>query len=153
MTCKILTGVWDVDAAVALKVNEEGEVVGGFLCLRNFLPKHLRTRDNMSPLLAEIHQRQSGAQVEVVIPSMEEAEAILGEINRNMPAFLKFYPTGMGFEVDFVTRLIKAACCPIKLGQMTGITWDAKRLEIILPEDVKDIKVLLTLRSKIGIST
>ncbi len=75
--------------------------------------------------------------MEVVIPNTEETEAMLGEVNRNTPAFLKFYLMGLGFDEDFVIRLIKAACCPIKMGEMAGITWDAKKMELILPEDTK----------------
>jgi hypothetical protein len=138
MSCKTLVGVLDIDAEVAFKVDEEGKEVGGRVSLRNFLPTHLRTRDNKSPLLAEMHQRQTAAPVEVVIPNTEEAEAMIGDFNRNAPAFLKFYLMGIGFNEAFVVRLIQASCCPIMLGKMNGITWNKKRLELILPEDVKD---------------
>ncbi len=139
MSCKALVGVLDIDAEVAFKVDDEGKEVGGRVSLRNFLPFHLRTRDNKSPLLlVEMHQRQTAAPVEVVIPNTEEAEAMIGDFNRNAPAFLKFYLMGIGFNEAFVVRLIQASCCPIVLGKMNGITWNKKRLELILPEDVRD---------------
>jgi hypothetical protein len=138
MTCKELYGVVDIDTEVALKVDGDGKAVGGKVCLRNLLPLHLRTRDNKSPLIAEIHQRQNAAPVEVVIPNTEEADLMIGDMNRNTPAFLKFYLKGIGFEEEFVIRLIQAACCPIALGKMNGIAWNKDRLELILPEDVKE---------------
>ena len=138
MTCKELSGVLDIDAEVWFKVNDEGEGRGGKVSLRNFLPQHLPTRDNKSPLIAEIHQRQHSAPVEVVIPNTEEADLLISDVNRNTPAFLKHYLMGIGYEEDFVVRLIQAACCPIALGKMNGIAWNKERLELILPEDVRE---------------
>jgi hypothetical protein len=138
MTCKQLTGVLDIDAEVAFKVDDEGKAVGGMVSLRSFLPARLCTRDNKLPLIAEMHQRQQAAPVKVVIPNTEEADSMIGDVNRNTPAFLKFYLMGIGFEEDFVIRLIKASCCPIMLGKMTGITWNKEKVQLVLPEDLKE---------------
>jgi hypothetical protein len=138
MTCMQLYGILDIDAAVPYTLAEEGREEGGKLSLRTILPRHFRTRDNKSPLFAEVHQRQHGAAVEVVIPNTKEADAMLGDINRHVPAFLKYYLVEKGLKEDFVTRLVVAACCPSEVARLNGTTWDSANLKVITPEDAKD---------------
>ncbi len=111
--------------------------MGGRLSMRQVLPKHLWTRDNKSPLMAEIHQRQHGAPVEIVIPNTCKAEAMVGEMNRQLPAFLKHYLGDKGFKPEFVTRLIVVACCPVLVGKMNSVTWDAGKVALVTLEDEK----------------
>ena len=138
MTCMQLWGLIDIEGPVLLSVPREGEASGGMLSMRQVLLKHFRTRDNKSPLMAEVHQRQHGAPVEVVIPNTREAEAMIGDMNRQLPAFIKYYLLGKGFKEDFVTRLVVAACCPVLVGNMNSVTWDAKEINLITQEDGKD---------------
>jgi len=133
-----LYGIMDIDQDVPWAISETGEELGGRLSMRQVLPKHLRTRDNKSPLMAEIHQRQHGAPVEIVIPNTWEAEAMVGEINRQLPAYIRHYLGDKGFKLEFVTRLIVAACCPVLVGKMNSVTWDAKNMALIIPKDGKD---------------
>ncbi len=138
MTCMQLWGILDIDQEVPLKILENGEETGGRLSMRQVLPKHFRTRDNKSPLLAEIHQCQHGAPVEIVMPNTREAEAMVGDMNRQLPAFIKHYLVDKGFKPDFVNRLIVASCCPVLVGKMNSVTWDAKTMNLLTPEDGKD---------------
>lgn len=138
MTCTQLYGILDIDAAVPYKLPGEGEEAGGLLSMRQVLPKHFRTRDNKSPLFAEIHQRQNGAPVEVVIPNTREAEAMLGDMNWLLPAFIKFYLEEKGLEKDFVTRLIVAACCLSLVAKINTVTWDPVKQNLLELEDSGD---------------
>jgi hypothetical protein len=133
-----LWGLIDIDGPVLLSIPQDGEESGGMLSMRQVLLKHFRTRDIKSPLMAEVHQRQHGAPVEVVIPNTREAEAMVGDMNRQLPAFIKHYLLEKGFKREFVTRLVVAACCPVLVGKMNSVTWDAKALNLITPEDGKD---------------
>jgi hypothetical protein len=103
MTCTQLYGILDLDTTVPYKQPEEGEEASGLLSLRQVLSKHFWTRDNRSPLFAEIHQKQHSAPVEVVIPNTKEAKAMVGAMNRQLPAFIKHYLLGKGLDQDFVT--------------------------------------------------
>jgi hypothetical protein len=138
MTCMQLYGILDINQEVPWTISEDGEEMGGQVSMRQVLPKHHRTRDNKSPLMAEIHQRQHGAPVEIVIPNTREAEAMVGEMNRQLPAFLKHYLGDKGFKPEFVTRLIVAACCPVLVGKMNSVTWDAGKMALVTLEDEKD---------------
>jgi hypothetical protein len=81
-------------------------------------------------LFAEIHQKQSGGVVEAVVPNTKkEADAMVGSMNWQMPAFIKHY---------FVTRLVVAACCPMLVGEINTVTWDAEVLDLITAEDADD---------------
>ncbi len=65
------------------------------------------TRDNKSPLMAEIHQRQHRTPVEIVVPNTCKAEAMVGEMNRQLPAFLKHYLGDKGFTIPHQPLTIK----------------------------------------------
>ncbi len=105
MTCTQLYKILDLDAMVPYKQPEEGEEASSLLSLRQVLSKHFWTRDNRSPLFAEIYQKQHSAAVEVVIPNTKEAKVMV----RQLPAFIKHYLLGKGLDQDFVTRLVLAA--------------------------------------------
>jgi hypothetical protein len=139
-----LDGIVDLDAAVIYNRND-GD---GRLSMRSVLLKHFRTRDNKSPLFAEVHQKQHSAPVEVVVPNTKEAEAMVGDMNRQLPAFIKFYLLGKGLKEDFVTRLVVAACCPIKASRMNTVEWDSERLELVTQDDVKDKESLAAFESQ-----
>jgi hypothetical protein len=123
-----------VDAEVLYRGEEDTVSVS----LRKLLPQHFQTKDGMSPLFAKIHQQQNGAPVEVVIPNTKEAEAMLGNVNRHVPAFIKFYLEERGLWPDLITRLIIASCCPSDVAKLTGVTWDSTNQIVVTPADVRD---------------
>jgi hypothetical protein len=138
MTCTQLYKILDLDAMVLYKQPEEGEEASGLLSLRQVLPKHFWTQDNGSLLFAEIHQKQHGTPMEAVIPNTKKAEAIVGAMNRQLPAFIKHYLLGKGLDQDFVTWLVMAACCPVLVGESNRVKWVPEKLEVITPDDAKD---------------
>jgi hypothetical protein len=127
MTCTQLYGILDLDATVLYKQPEEGEEASGLSSLRQVLSKHLWTRDNRSLLFAEIHQKQHSAPLEAVIPNTKEAKAMVGAMNRQLPAFIKHYLLGKGLDQDFVTWLVVAAGCPVLVGESNRVKWDPKK--------------------------
>ncbi len=138
MTCTQLCRILDLDAMVLYKQPEEGEEASDLLSLQQVLTKHFWTRDNGSLLFAEIHQKQHGAPVEAVIPNTKEAKAMVGAMNRQLPAFIKHYLLGKGLDQDFVTWLVVAACCPVLVGESNRVKCDPEKLEVIMSDDAKD---------------
>ena len=138
MTGVQLYGITDLDTEVACVQTGEGDEEGGNLSLRAVLLRHLRTRDGSSPLFAEVHQKQSGGVVEAVVPNTQEAESMVGSLNRHMPAFLKHYLLYRGLPEDFVTRLIVASCCPTLVSEINTVRWDEKHLDLITTEDAEE---------------
>ena len=90
----------------------EGIEYGGTLTLRAVLLRHFWTQDGGSPLFAEVHQRQTGGVVEAVVPNKKEADAMVGSLNCQMPAYIKHYLLYRGLPRDFVTRLVVAHAAP-----------------------------------------
>jgi hypothetical protein len=135
MTVVQLYGISDIDATATFVEPMEGEEDAGVLTLRFVMLRHFRTRDGLSPLFAEIHQKQSGGVVEAVVPNTKEAEAMVGSMNRQMPAFLKHYLLYKGLPADFVTRMVVAACCPTLVAEINTVTWDSEALDLTTAED------------------
>ncbi len=73
---------------------------------------------------------------------------MVGDMNQQLPAFIKFYLLGKGLKEDFVTRLVVAACCPIKASRMNTVEWDSERLELVTQDDVKDKESLAAFESQ-----
>ena len=138
MTGVQLYGIVDIDAAVPYVQSLDGREDTGSLSLRGVMLRHFRTRDGSSPLFAEIHQKQSGGVVEAVVPNTKEVDAMVGSMNRQMPAFIKHYLLYKGLSEDFVTRLVVAACCPTLVGEINTVTWDAEALDLVTAEDADD---------------
>jgi hypothetical protein len=142
MTSAQLYGIVDLDKVVPYTIDVEGKE-SGFLCMWQVLSKHFRTRDGTSPLFAEVHQKQSGSLVEAVVLNVKEVDAMIGSMNRQLPAFIKHYLLQKRLDQGFVVRLVVAACCPTLVGDMNTVTWDDKKMELITPEDAKDKDRLL----------
>jgi hypothetical protein len=84
MTSAQLYRIVDLDKVVPYTIDEE-EKESGFLCMRQVLSKHFRTCYGTSPLFAEVHQKQSGSPVEVVVPNVKEVDAMISSMNRQLP--------------------------------------------------------------------
>jgi len=138
MTVVQLYGIMDLDAEVPFIRPAEGEEDGGSLTQRDVMLRHFRTRDGGPPLVAEIHQKQSGGVVEAVVPNIKEVDSMVGSINRQLPAFVKHYLLYKGLSEDFVTRLVVASCCPVLVGEMNTVVWDGEALDLKTAEDTAD---------------
>ncbi len=146
MRCVTLRDIVDLDAPVPYK--NDGRDKDGRLSMRYVLLTHFRIRDNSSPLFAEVHQKQSNACVEAVVPNTPEAEAILMEMDRQMPAIIKFYLVDKGLDEGFVNRLVAASCDAVKAGEMNTVKWDSEKKVLITPEDMKGKESLAAFESQ-----
>jgi hypothetical protein len=104
MTCDDLKGIVNLDAEVEVLSVSTGEVKG-HLSLRQVLLRKFKLADGSS-LIAEIHQRGPMGTVDVIVPNIPEAEAMVLMMNRYFPAFCLHYLTGRGMDPVFVRSLI-----------------------------------------------
>ena len=69
--------------------------------------------------------------VDVIVPNIPEAEAMVLMMNRQFPAFCLHYLTGRGMDPGFVKELIKESCCPTLVSEIKNCTWDPTKLSIV----------------------
>ena len=81
MTRIQLYGIMDLDAAVSYARPAEGEEEVAKLTLHQVMLWHFHTRDGLSPLFVEIHQKQPGRVVEAVVPNTQEVDAMVDSMN------------------------------------------------------------------------
>ena len=58
--------------------------------------------------------------MDIIVPNMLEAEAMLLMMNCHFPASCFHYLTGEGVDSNFVKELLCEACCPM----LVGHTWE-----------------------------
>lgn len=120
-----LYGIVNLDAPVKLGHDNSVEIT-----LRQILPKYLRMNDGKAPLIAEVHQMRANGPVEAVVPKAKVAEVVVTAMNRQMAAYLKHYLVQSGLDVDLVTRLIVAFCCPTLVSKINQYEWDEEKQEL-----------------------
>ena len=128
-----LYGIVSLDAPVKLGGDESAE-----LTLRQILPKYLRTKDGKAPLIAEVHQTRMNGPVEAVVPKAKVAEVVVTAMNRQMAAYLKHYLVQCGLDVDLVTRLVVASCCPTLVSEINQYEWDEEKQELRSTKEAED---------------
>jgi hypothetical protein len=129
MMCDNLKGIVNLDAAAPVTSVATGKTVGE-MTMRQVLLKKFKLVDGTS-LIAEVHQRGPMGMVDVIVPSIPEAESMILMMNRNFPAFCYHYLTGEGLDEKFVKALLKETCCPTLVNQIKECTWDAEKKSII----------------------
>ena len=129
MTCDDLRGIVHLDAsAPVFSVSTNKQIGERTLC--QVLLKHFKLADGTS-LIAEVHQRGPMGIVEVIVPNIPEAEALILMMNRQFPAFCYHYLLGKGMDETFVRHLLKESCCPTLVSQIENCTWDEENKSII----------------------
>ena len=96
MTCDDLRGIVNLDAEVMAEKVSTGDDMT-VISLRQVLLFKFKLSDGTS-LVAEVHQRGPMGSVDVVIPNIPEAEAMLLMMNRHFPAFCVHYLTEKGMD-------------------------------------------------------
>ena len=128
MTCDDLKGITALDSKIAA-VDKATGTVEAEISLRDVLLRKFKLADGTS-LIAEVHQRGPMGSVDVIVPNIPEAEAMILMMNRHFPAFCWHYLTDNGMEVDFVNKLLHESCCPTLVSEIKKCTWDPKLCSI-----------------------
>jgi hypothetical protein len=122
MTSEDLEGITSLDERVDITHPSTGETVGS-LSLRMILLNYLKMQDG-HPVIAEVHQEDLCKPVHVVIPQAEEAERMIGMMNKNLPAFLFHILTEAGFTDDFLQELFRRTCEASLVAEVSTCKWD-----------------------------
>ena len=136
MTCDDLRGIVNLDAEVVVKkgsTKEDPTVVS----LRQVLLFKFKLSDGTS-LVAEVHQRGTMGLVDVIVPNIPEAEAMLLMMNRHFPAFCVHYLTEKGMDKKLVMELVREVCCPTLVGSIKECQWDSATRTITTAAQIEE---------------
>lgn len=103
MMCDDLRGIVNLDAEATAKRTPTGEETA--VSLHQVLLLKFKLADGTS-LIAEVHQRGPMGTVDVIVPNIPEAEAMLLMMNQHFPAFCLHYLTEKGMDKKFVMELL-----------------------------------------------
>ena len=71
--------------------------------------------------------------VDIVIPNTLEAETMVAMMNKQLPAYLKFYLDDLGVDKDFIRKLLTRACCPELIHEINSCRWDKETKVLTTP--------------------
>ena len=102
--------------------------------LRYLLYSHYKLEDGNN-VFWEIHQQGLLADVDIVRPSVDEAEHLVGEMNKNMAAFLTFDLTSgeAPYSPTFVKELVEGCFDSTLVAEIPKCTWDAEKRALRTP--------------------
>ena len=75
--------------------------------------------DEVYSLIAEVHQESELDSVDIVVPDIPEAEAMVAMMNKQLSVYLSNYLVDAGMGKVFVNALIQGEICPA-LNHATG---------------------------------
>jgi hypothetical protein len=97
------------------------------------------------PIIAEVHQEDLCNPTHVIILQAEEAERMIGMMNKNLPTFLHHMLLKADFLKDFVKKLIKELCKASLVAEVSSsCKWDGKTRTLTTVADEKLEKRLKT---------
>jgi hypothetical protein len=140
MTSEDLEGITSLDERIDITHPSTGEAVGS-LSLRMILLNYLKMQDG-HPMIAEVHQEDLCKPVHVVIPQAEEAERMIGMMNKNLPAFLFHFLTDAGFTDEFLQELLRRTCEASLVAEVATCKWDNATRTLITREDERHEKAI-----------
>jgi hypothetical protein len=132
-----IVGIMSLDKEVEIKSVTDPSVTVGTITCRQMLYSMVKLPGNPPlPLICEIHQKTPVSSIDIVIPNCPEAEAMVGQINKNFPAYMYHYlQTVAKMDEDTVMALLHASADPSLMHAMDDCTWDDKTLILTTPED------------------
>jgi hypothetical protein len=105
MAAEELIGVTKLDNPVSI-VNPVTKEIVASLSLCTILFSYLKMQDG-HPMIAKVHQEDLCYPTHIIILQAEEAERMIGMMNKNLPAFLHHMLLEAAFPKDFVKKLLK----------------------------------------------
>ena len=121
MTIEELKGVTNVDEKVSWKHPTKDEPYE--FTLRMILLYYLKMQDGHA-MVAEVHQKDPCKTTDIIIPHAEEAEQMIGMMNKNFAAFLHHMPLAQDFKEEVIKLLItkrRSKLLRVWLGSRMGL--------------------------------
>ncbi len=135
MVAEELIGVTNLDNPVDI-VNPVTKEIMASLSLCTFLLNYLKMQDG-HPMIAKVYQENLCYPTHVIIPQSEEAERMIGMMNKNLPAFLHHMLLEAAFPKDFVKKLLKNSCEGSLVSDVSSCKWDSKTRTITTVADIE----------------
>jgi hypothetical protein len=89
------------------------------------------------PMIAEVHQEELCKPSHVIISQANEAERMIGTLNKNLPPFLHYMLLEANFPEEFVKKLIKESCKASLVAEISSCKWDGKTRTLTTVADEK----------------
>jgi hypothetical protein len=138
MVAEELEGIIALDEQVNIIHPSTSEIIGS-LSLRMILLNYLKMQDG-HPIIAEIHQEDLCKPTHMIIPQAEEAERMIGMMQKNPAALLFHVLTDSGFTEDFIKELLKRSFEASLVAEVSLCKWDGVTQTLTTPADEKHEK-------------
>jgi hypothetical protein len=140
MTSEELEGITALDEQVNIIHPATSEIVS-LLSLRMVFLNYLKMQVG-HPIIAEVHQEDYCKPAYVIIPQAEEAERMIGMMQKNLPAFLFHILTDAGFTDNFIKELLRQTCEASLVAEVPLCKWDSATHSLATPADEKHEKAI-----------
>ena len=140
-----LSGIVSLDEPQEIHDPETGKMIG-VMTLRMVLMNYLKMEDG-HPMIAEAHQEDICKPTYIIVPQTEEAERMVGMMNKNLPAFLHHMLLEIDFTEDISKKLLKASCDTSLVSQIPLCKWDSSSRSLTTPEEERKEKAVKPLES------
>jgi hypothetical protein len=155
MVAEELVGVVSLDEPIDIMHPMTYKIVGS-LMLRTVLLNYLKMKDGY-PMIAEVHQEDLCKPTHVIVPQPEEAERMIGMMNKNLPAFLYHILLELDVTEDIVKSLLKKSCEESLVADILNCKWqsDVRTLTTLAEERQekaeKDLKSTAWFKDEFGL--
>ena len=133
MVTEELNGVVNVDEPLVI-LHPTTNMEVGTLSLRTVLLNYLKMEDG-HPMIAEVHQEEICKPTHVIVPQTEEAERMIGMMNKNLPAFIYHMLLEIDFTEDIINKLLKNSCEASLVAQISQCKWVSSTRTLTTPEE------------------
>ena len=106
----------------------------GSISLHHVLYHHINLAEGYY-LIAEVHQESELDSVDIVVPDIPEAEAMVSMMNKQISVYLSNYLVDAGMGKVFVKALIQGAVCPALNHASIACTCHSSNKTVTTPED------------------
>ena len=140
-----LSGIVSLDEPQEIYDPETNKKIG-VMSLRTVLMNYLKMEDG-HPMIAEAHQEDLCKPTYIIVPQTEEAERMVGMMNKNLPAFLYHMLLEIDFTEDIIKKLLKASCDTSLYAQIPLCKWNSGTRSLMTPEEERKDKAVKPLES------
>ena len=132
MTAEELVGIIDFDATETVYSVSDPTKAVATMNLCHVLYKYVKM-DDRNLLIAKAHQNGHMGSVDIVTPNTPEAKTMVAMMNKQLPAYLKFYLDNLGTDKDFIKKLLTRSCCPALMNEIYSCQWDKETKVLTTP--------------------
>ena len=145
MVVEELSGIVSLDEPQEIQDPETNKKIG-VMTLRTVLMNYLKMEDG-HPMIAEAHQEDICKPTYIIVPQTEEAERMVGMMNKNLPVFLYHMLLEIDFTEEIIKKLLKTSCDTSLVAQIPLCKWNSGSRSLTTPEEERKEKAVKPLES------